>query len=77
MGLDALQMKTAHINPQQLGKSACGVLPLQVLKDEEGFYIGTWDEAGDCRRESVEHFDTRGQAISALAAGRWTPLYQT
>lgn len=48
-------------------------LPLQVLKSNAGFYIGTFDsEEGPCSRESVEYFRTREQAQMALNDSTWT-----
>lgn len=57
----------------KLAKSYCGVeLPLQVLKSQAGFYIGTSDVEGPCSRESVEYFPTKDAAFAALKTGEWT-----
>lgn len=47
-------------------------LPLQVLRSNAGFYIGTADEEGPCSRESLEYFPTEHQAAQALASSGWT-----
>lgn len=57
----------------KLAKNYCGVeLPLQVLKNQAGYYIGTFDEDGPCSRESVEYFPTKEAALAALETGKWT-----
>jgi hypothetical protein len=57
----------------KLALSVCHVeLPLQVLKSQAGFYIGTFDEEGPCSRESFEYFPTKEAAFAALETGEWT-----
>jgi len=59
----------------KLAKDVCNVtLPLQVLRSQAGFYIGTFDEDGPCSRESVEYFPTKDAAFAALETGEWTQL---
>ena len=49
------------------------VLPLQVLKSQAGYYIGTLDEDGmPCSRESNEYFSTEEAALKAFGCGGWT-----
>lgn len=56
-----------------LAQEYCNIqLPLQVLKSNAGFYIGTADDAGPCSRESVEYFTTQAKAQQALDDGVWT-----
>lgn len=51
-------------------------LPLQVLKSNAGYYIGTTQEesgwAMPFTRESIEYFQTEDAAVTALETGRWT-----
>lgn len=58
-------------------------LPLQVLKSNAGFYIGTFIDAdenitdnpdyfGPITRESEEYFSTAEEAKNALEKGLWT-----
>ncbi|MDP2432289.1 MAG: hypothetical protein Q8O33_09670 [Pseudomonadota bacterium] len=52
-------------------------LPLEVLKSNAGFYIGTFNhedgpEWGPCSRESEEYYKTESAAGIALAEGLWT-----
>lgn len=69
---------TTTLNPAsnaQTGKLAALIgrnLPLQVLKSNAGFYIGTADEEGPCSRESNEYWPSRDGADKALASGSWT-----
>lgn len=46
-------------------------LPLEVLKSNAGFYIGTSD-CGPVSRESVEYWPTHELAEKALETGNWT-----
>ncbi len=46
-------------------------LPLQVLRSNAGFYVGTFDD-GPCSRESNEYFPTQAKAQLALDTGDWT-----
>lgn len=62
---------------EQFGRLAleyCGLkLPLQVLKSQAGFYLGTRDEEGPCSRESAEYWRTKREADEALTGRRkWT-----
>jgi hypothetical protein len=70
-------MSTLHDNGNNaIGKLAlecCNkILPLEVLKSNAGFYIGTVDIEGPCSRESVQYFQTQEQAEAALETGKWT-----
>ena len=47
-------------------------LPLQVLKSNAGFFIGTADDEGPCSRESKEYFRNSESAQHALENGQWT-----
>lgn len=47
-------------------------LPLEVLKSNAGFYIGTSGEFGPCSRESLEYFPTEAAANDALRDNTWT-----
>ncbi|MEJ6002497.1 hypothetical protein WG898_17855 [Paucibacter sp. AS307] len=50
----------------------CGMrLPLQVLRSQAGFYIGTATDDGPCSRESVEYWPTEDAATTALTTGDW------
>lgn len=47
-------------------------LPLQVLCNAAGYYVGTFDDHdGPCSRESIEYFPNRSAATQALATGAW------
>ena len=46
-------------------------LPLQVLKSERGFFIGTCDAEGPVSRESVEYFSSYQKAQEALDNELW------
>lgn len=57
----------------RLALEFCGKrLPLQVLRSNAGFYIGTADEDGPCSRESAEYFRSADCAHQALSSGNWT-----
>ena len=47
-------------------------LPLQVLRSQRGYYIGTISDEGPCSRESCEYFKNEQLAEKALASGNWT-----
>lgn len=69
-------MSTATLLPSsKIGKLAleyCNKrLPLQVLRSNAGYYIGTASDEGPCSRESVEYFRKEGDATDALANGTW------
>lgn len=51
-------------------------LPLQVLRNGAGYYIGTQNEDGPVSRESVEYFSTQSQAENALKQGTWSQREQ-
>lgn len=54
----------------------CGVeLPVQVLRSQAGFYIGTMDSDGPVSRESAEYYKTVYRALQALRHGSWTQHY--
>ena len=61
---------------EKFGKLAleyCGrKLPLQVMKSQAGYYIGTCSDDGPCSRESVEYYRKEGDASTALANSTWT-----
>lgn len=67
-------MLNQHIRPiGKLAKDYCGVhLPLEVLKSNAGWYIGTVGEFGPCSRESSEYFPNEADAQQALLTGEWT-----
>ena len=46
--------------------------PLQILRSNAGFYIGTADDDGPVSRESAEYYVTRDAAQRAHALGDWT-----
>jgi len=47
--------------------------PLQVLKSQRGFYLGTVDDEGmPFSRESAEYFRSHKAAENALNSGKWT-----
>lgn len=49
------------------------ILPVQVLRSAAGYYLGTLNEYDlPASRESVEYYNTQGQAERALASGNWT-----
>lgn len=62
-------------NRGKIGKLAlewCNVrLPIQVLKSNAGYYIGTTDDEGPCSRESLEYFPTYEAAFQALETDDW------
>lgn len=62
----------------QLAWEYCKVkLPLQVLKSQAGYYLGTRDEKGPCSRESREYWRNRRHADQALLGRRtWTQRLQ-
>lgn len=47
-------------------------LPLEVLRSNAGYYLGTMTENGPFTRESEEYFRKEEQARHALANGQWT-----
>ncbi len=74
-------MSTTNLNSQttrqrmgELARDWCNKrLPLQILRSNAGFYIGTFDpESGPCSRESVEYFPTEIKAQAALDEDSWT-----
>jgi hypothetical protein len=63
----------------QLGKLAQEAgfdLPLQPLKSQRGWYIGTFSDDdnvfGPVSRESVEYYSSAESAAQALQNGTWT-----
>jgi hypothetical protein len=62
----------------RLAEEYCGVrLPLQVLKSEAGYYLGTRDDTGPFSRESQEYWKTPREANEALLGRRtWTQKLQ-
>ena len=69
-------MERTRFEYGQLALTIGRALPLQVLGSRAGFYIGTADEEGPCSRESVEYWENRALAQSALANRRWTQRYE-
>lgn len=47
-------------------------LPLQVLRSQAGYYIGTMSSEGPCSRESVEYYHSLFHADAALNNNSWT-----
>lgn len=47
-------------------------LTVEVLENEEGFYIGTREDDLPFSRESVESYPSRAEAERALNRGTWT-----
>lgn len=47
-------------------------LPIEVLRSNAGYYLGTFTESGPFTRESQEYFRKEEQAQHALANGQWT-----
>ncbi len=47
-------------------------LPLEVMRSAAGFYIGTSEQGMPFSRESQEYFPNHGEAVEALATGKWT-----
>lgn len=59
----------------KLALEICGKrLPLQVLKSQAGFYIGTFDDDGPCSRESQEYYRSEALAQVALADRKFTQM---
>lgn len=55
-----------------LAREYCGQeLPLQVLKSNAGYYIGTCNLDGPVSRESAEYFPSLAAAERAYANGTW------
>ena len=50
-------------------------LPLQALKSNRGWYIGTTYEGQPFSRESVEYYPTKDAALAAIASGDFTQNY--
>lgn len=46
--------------------------PLQILKSEKGYYLGTFDDEGPVSRESNEYWLTQEIAADAFKSGNWT-----
>ena len=59
-------------SPRGALAKACGYdLPLQILKSQAGFYLGTWQD-GPITRESAEYWRSQRDAETALILKRWT-----
>lgn len=67
-------IKVGHVPSLRgaLAKAAGYDLPLQVLKSQAGYYIGTWNDDGPITRESAEYWRTENKAAEALHVGTWT-----
>lgn len=63
-------MKVGILAEKELGLGL--VLPLQVLRSHNGYYIGTADHDGPCSRESVEYWPTHSAAQLAFLTGKFT-----
>ncbi|MDR3430716.1 MAG: hypothetical protein P4L95_02220 [Rouxiella aceris] len=48
--------------------------PLEVLRSDAGYYIGTSENAQPFSRESVEYWLTHDKAEDALHEGTWSQL---
>ncbi|HRH77060.1 MAG TPA: hypothetical protein PK129_06905 [Cellvibrionaceae bacterium] len=56
-----------------LAFKCCGLsLPVQVLKSNAGYYIGTEDKEGPVSRESHEYWRSFNEAELALKSRSWT-----
>ncbi len=56
-----------------LAFKCCGLsLPVQVLKSNAGYYIGTEDKDGPVSRESHEYWRSFNEAELALKSRSWT-----
>lgn len=51
-------------------------LPVQVLRSNAGYYIGTFDDQGPVSRESAEYWRSQLLAQRALDTGNWTQKQQ-
>ncbi|MBU9819862.1 hypothetical protein J1782_08180 [Rahnella sp. BCC 1045] len=53
----------------------CGKkIPVDVMRSNAGFYLGTSDNMEPLSRESAEYWRTRREAEEALRDGNWTQL---
>jgi hypothetical protein len=60
-------------NPGKLALEYCKKrLELKVLKSNNGYYLGTFNDEGPCSRESLEYWKTQDLAEKAMASGDWT-----
>ncbi|VAW65869.1 FIG00973668: hypothetical protein [hydrothermal vent metagenome] len=63
---------SCHNQPKGVLAKICGYdLPLQVLKSNAGFYIGTADDEGPVSRESTEYYATHEIANNKLNTKDW------
>lgn len=70
-------MEHQSIQIGQLAHTYCNKkLPLEIMRSNAGFYIGTSDGELPCSRESVEYFRTRDAAEQAIESGSWTQKEQ-
>jgi len=49
-------------------------LPVQVMRSNAGYYIGTCDDDGPVSRESCEYWRKQSDADDALINDSWTQL---
>ena len=57
----------------QLAKEFGGLtLPLEILRSQAGWYIGTRLRGAPYSRESAEYYSTGDEAERALNNGQWT-----
>lgn len=66
-------VKITKVKIGQLAKEYCNrELPLQVMKTNAGYYIGTCSDEGPCSRESAEYWRHHSDAQEALDNGTFT-----
>lgn len=71
--MTTLDQLKARFPQGKLAKEWCNKrLPLQLLRSNAGFYIGTADDEGPVSRESNEYFKDELTARKALETGQWT-----
>ena len=68
IALQPVSQKIGKLTLQYTGKS----LPLEVLRSQAGFYIGTAEDGWPVSRESVEYFRNEKRAQTALDTGEFT-----
>lgn len=70
--MNKLFSRCDHESNGFLALQLCGQdLPLQVLKSQAGFYIGTADDSGPVSRESEEYWAKQEDALHALNTHSW------
>ena len=62
-----------HVRTGYLARTYLNLrLPLQVLRSQAGYYIGTADDEGPCSRESLEYYSSKEVAEYALKNNTFT-----